>query len=119
MKDIDDRLDAAWRAASREEPPAVLDDAIRAAARREVGAGPSRARHMRSWPLATAAVVTVFAVGIVQLTPPEKVTPTIVADSTASPPCCDMAQLLTSIAPLAGDAMLCSGLAVTASRAPA
>ena len=67
--------------ASREGPPAALDDAIRAAARRAVGAGPSRARHMRSWPLAAAAVVTVLAIGIVQLTPPEQVTPTIVADS--------------------------------------
>ncbi len=84
MTDIDNKLDAAWRAASREEPPAALDDAIRAAARRAVGAGPSRrARHMRSWPLAAAAVVTVFAVGIVQLMPPEQVTTAIVADNTS------------------------------------
>ena len=81
MSEVDDKLDAAWRGASREGPPAALDDAIRAAARRAVGAGPSRARHMRSWPLAAAAVVTVLAIGIVQLTPPEQVTPTIVADS--------------------------------------
>jgi hypothetical protein len=81
MSDIDDKLAAAWRAASREEPPAALDDALRAAARRAVGAGPSRARHMQSWPLAAAAVVAVLAIGIVQMTPPEQVAPTIVADS--------------------------------------
>ena len=82
----DDKLDAAWRAASREEPPAALDEALRAAARRAVDAGPSRAsraRHMQTWPLAAAAVVAVLAIGIVQLTPPEQVTPTIVADSTS------------------------------------
>src|SRR5450631_4088240 len=82
MSDVDDKLDAAWRAASREEPPAALDDALRAAARRAVGAGPSRARHMQSWPLAAAAVVAVLAIGIVQMTPPEQVTPTIVANNT-------------------------------------
>jgi hypothetical protein len=81
MSDVDDKLDAAWRAASREEPPVALDDALRAAARRAVGAGPSRARHMQSWPLAAAAVVAVLAIGIVQMTPPEQVAPTIVADS--------------------------------------
>ena len=43
----DPRLDAAWRAASREEPPAALDDAIRAAARRGVGAARSRADAAR------------------------------------------------------------------------
>jgi hypothetical protein len=81
MSDVDDKLDAAWRAASREEPPVALDDALRAAARRAVGAGPSRARHMQSWPLAAAAVVAVLAIGIVQMTPPEQVTPTVVADN--------------------------------------
>jgi hypothetical protein len=82
MSETDRELDAAWRAASREEPPAPLDAAIRAAARRAVDAGPARrARHMRWWPLAAAATVAAIAVGIVQLTPPEQVTPTIVADS--------------------------------------
>jgi hypothetical protein len=82
MSETDRELDAAWRAASREEPPAALDAAIRAAARRAVDAGPARrARHMRWWPLAAAATVAVIAVGIVQLTPPEQVTPTIVADN--------------------------------------
>jgi hypothetical protein len=71
----DSEIAAMWRAASRDEPPAALDDAIRAAARRAVGAGPSRARHMRTWPLAAAAVMAVFAIGLLQLTPPEQVTP--------------------------------------------
>jgi hypothetical protein len=84
MSDVDDKLDAAWRAASREEPPAALDDALRAAARRAVGARPSRERHMQSWPLAAAAVVAVLAIGIVQMTPPEQVTPTIVADNAST-----------------------------------
>ena len=81
MSDIDDKLAAAWRDASREEPPAALDDAMRAAARRAVGAGPSRARHMHSWPLAAAAIVAVIAIGIVHMAPPEQVTPTVVASS--------------------------------------
>ncbi len=33
MSEIDPKLDATWRAASREQPPAALDDAIRAAAK--------------------------------------------------------------------------------------
>ena len=82
MSETDRELDAAWRLTSREEPPAAVDAAIRAAARRAVDARPARARHARWWPLAAAAAVAVIAVGIVQLTPPEQVTPTIVADST-------------------------------------
>jgi hypothetical protein len=81
MSETDRELDAAWRVASREEPSAALDAAIRAAARRAVDAGPARARRARWWPLAAAAAVAVIAVGIVQVTPPEQVTPTIVADS--------------------------------------
>lgn len=83
MSDIDDKLASAWRTASREEPPAALDAALRAAARRAVHAGPARTRHMQSWPLAAAALVAVLAIGLLQLTPPEEVTPSsIVADST-------------------------------------
>jgi hypothetical protein len=81
MSDIDDKLSTTWRSASREEPPAALDAALRAAARRAVGAGPVRTRHMHTWPLAAAAVVAVLAVGILQLTPPQEVTPGIVGDS--------------------------------------
>ena len=77
----DSEIASTWRAASRDEPPAALDNAIRAAARRAVGAGPSRARHMRTWPLAAAAVMAVFAVGLLQLTAPEQVTPGLDSDS--------------------------------------
>jgi hypothetical protein len=45
MIESDKDIDAAWRAASREEPPRALDDAIRAAARREVASGPRRGRN--------------------------------------------------------------------------
>ena len=77
----DRRLDAAWSTASREEPPPALDAAIRAAARRAVDAAP-RGRPSKHWwyPLAAAATVALLAVGIAQLTPPERVAPAIVAD---------------------------------------
>jgi hypothetical protein len=87
MSEIDPELDATWRAASREQPPAALDDAIRAAARREVGAKPGRLRGAPRWlPFAAAATVAAIAVGIVQMTPPEEVTPATIpaATSTAS-----------------------------------
>ena len=81
MNEIDRELDAAWRAASREEPSPMLDQTIRAAARREVGAGPRRDVRTRVWlPLAAAATVAVLAIGIAQLTPPERVSPDIAAD---------------------------------------
>ena len=79
------RFDAAWRAASNEEPPKALDDAIRAAARREVRAGPQTAearaatvpsalRPERWWaPLAAAATIGAIAIGILQLANPDKV----------------------------------------------
>ncbi|HTR59321.1 MAG TPA: hypothetical protein VMM27_14170 [Casimicrobiaceae bacterium] len=78
----DPRIDAAWRAASRDEPPVALDDAIRAAARRAVDSAPQRRRDKHWWyPFAAAATVAVIAVGLLQLTPPEQVTPAIVADA--------------------------------------
>ena len=81
----DPRLDAAWHAASNEEPPLALDDAIRAAARREVKAGPQPSgapitsvpqslRPERWWmPLAAAATIGAIAVGILQIANPDKV----------------------------------------------
>jgi hypothetical protein len=75
--DTDDlRIDAAWRAASREVPPPALDDAIRAAARREVGAGPQPAESTVPeatsperwwWPLAAAATIGAIALGLLQI----------------------------------------------------
>ena len=59
----DPQLAAVYRAGSGEEPPSHLDAAIRAAARREVNAGPARPGKARfgSWgvPLSLAAVVVV------------------------------------------------------------
>ena len=81
----DRQLDAAWSAASREEPPAPLDAAIRDAAR-AVDAAPRPRRDKHWWyPLAAAATVAVLAVAIIQLAPPQQVAPTIVADMTAAP----------------------------------
>ena len=83
MSEIDPELDATWRAASREQPPTALDDAIRAAARREAGAKPGRLRAAPRWlPFAAAATVAAIAVGIVQMTPPEQVTPAAIPAAT-------------------------------------
>ncbi len=80
MTTSDPRFDAAWRAWSSEEPPASLDAAITAAARREVGARPQKtgtreamADRRRWWPLAAAATVAAIAIGILQLTMPDQV----------------------------------------------
>ncbi len=87
MSEIDPELDAKWRDVSREQPPPALDDAIRAAARREVVARPGAFRATPRWlPLAAAATVAAIAVGIVQMTPPEQVTPAM------APPSHDTAQ---------------------------
>jgi hypothetical protein len=92
----DSRVDAAWRASSSEEPPKSLDAAIMAAARREVGARPQKvgtreavADRRRWWPLAAAATIAAIAVGVLQLTPPDRVgapaaDKTIVSDVPAS-----------------------------------
>ena len=79
----DPAFDNAWRALSREEPSSALDAAVRAAARREVGAGPQpatahgrgvRAPKRISWwgPLAVAATLGAIAVGLVQLVAPDR-----------------------------------------------
>jgi hypothetical protein len=97
----DPRFDRAWRAASREEPPRAQDDAIRAAARREAGAGPRRADADTTavpaalrperwwWPLAAAATIGAVAIGLLQIAAPDKVgSPagdTIVSDVPAAP----------------------------------
>ncbi len=78
-------VDAAWRAASREEPPTALDAAIRAEARRAVGARPGGAHRHRQWryPAAAAATVALLAFGIAQMIPPEHIAPEIVAKKAA------------------------------------
>jgi hypothetical protein len=85
---VDLRVADAWREASNEEPSASVDDAILAAARREVSARPEalvawKAREARTvrrrwWPLAAAATVAAVAVGVLQLTP----TDTLVSPAT-------------------------------------
>lgn len=66
----DSRLARLYRETAREEPQARLDEAIRAAARREVGAGPQSlgVPFLRSWrlPVSIAAVV-VLSVSVVTL----------------------------------------------------
>ena len=65
----DPLLDRVYAGAQREEPPAALDDAIRAAARREVGSRPRSLRAaLRTWrmPVSLAAVV-VLSVSVVLL----------------------------------------------------
>jgi hypothetical protein len=79
---IDPRIANAWRESSNEEPAASVDAAILAAARREVSARPealvewqareARASRRRWWPLAAAATVAAIAVGVLQLTPSDK-----------------------------------------------
>lgn len=63
----DPQLSALYRAGSEAGPPSALDDAIRAAARREVSAGP-RHTAARRWrlPLSLAAVL-VLSVSVVTL----------------------------------------------------
>ncbi|HTS23424.1 MAG TPA: hypothetical protein VMN79_16650 [Casimicrobiaceae bacterium] len=88
MNDLerDREVAAAWRAASRAEPPASLDAAIVAQARRAVAAGPERARRHRQWryPAAAAATVAALAFGIAQMTSRENVEPVVVADQAAA-----------------------------------
>lgn len=73
----DPALERAWRAHSREGPPAALDRAILAAAHRAVGSGPAKlepareaTRPQRWWmPLAAAATIGAVAVGLLQMSP--------------------------------------------------
>lgn len=74
-------LTALYRAAAREEPPAALDDTIRAAARRAVSSRPQRVSSpfVRSWrvPLSIAAVMllTVSLVTVMREEAPEIMLP--------------------------------------------
>ncbi len=67
----DPQLTAGYRAGAREEPPAHLDAALRAAARREVGAGPGSAgaARFRNWgvPVSLAAVVVLSATVVMMM----------------------------------------------------
>jgi hypothetical protein len=69
----DPRLDLLYRDAAREAPPAHLDAAILAAARREVGARPRALSALRRWrvPVSIAAVV-VLSMSLVTLVKEEE-----------------------------------------------
>lgn len=77
----DPRVSAGYRALGEERPPQALDDAILAASRRAVGAGPRRAgaSRVRRWalPVSIAAVVvlTMSLVVRIQLERPDLETP--------------------------------------------
>ncbi|MEO8487517.1 MAG: hypothetical protein ABI585_14385 [Betaproteobacteria bacterium] len=85
----DDAVDRAWNEQMRETPPAALDDAIRAAARRAVGAKPRETPHVaearepwRWWmPLAAAATIGAVAIGVLQNMPQDAQEPTVVSDA--------------------------------------
>ena len=63
LLDREGEMSRAWRGASRDEPSSALDDAIRAAARRAVQAGPRRLPFGVRWrvPLSIAAVLVLSA----------------------------------------------------------
>lgn len=85
----DDAIDRLMREHSRETPPAALDDAIRAAARRAVGAKPrgkpavAEAREPWRWwmPLAAAATIGAIAIGVIQSLPHDASEPMVVSDA--------------------------------------
>jgi len=107
----DPALARAWRDHASETPPAAIDDAIRAAARREVGAKP-RARvplatkPWRWWmPMAAAATIGAIAIGVIQTVPQQALEPTIVSDATPparAPQPASSATLRQQAAPAAG-----------------
>lgn len=72
----DARLAGVYRAAAGEKPTAQLDDAIRAAARREAGSGPRPLSRLSAWrmPLSLAAVV-VLSVTVVLMMREEGIDP--------------------------------------------
>lgn len=84
----DDAVARAWREHMDETPPAAVDDAIRAAAHRAVGAKPrgkplvAEAREPWRWwmPLAAAATIGAIAIGVIQNLPQDASEPTVVSD---------------------------------------
>jgi hypothetical protein len=86
------KVSAAYRGLGAEEPPRALDDAIRAAARREAGArpgSPGRAGPNRWYAPLAAAAVLVLAVAVtlhLQREQPEVAEPAPAAKEAAAPP---------------------------------
>jgi len=88
----DPAVDAAWRAASRSEPPAHVDDVILAAARAEARAAAQvrKASARKAWwtgwqPLAAAAGVFGLAFALVQMLPREEAARVPVVESARVP----------------------------------
>ena len=117
----DARLAAAYRTGAQQQPPERLDDAIRAAARRAVAAGPRRsADRLRRWsiPLSLAAVVLLSVTLVTMMReegvdrlmtgepPPRTQPPVAVADGPAQVPAQPAAQSMSparkAAAPAAG-----------------
>src|SRR5512134_1715521 len=94
----DPRLDAAYRATPREEPPAELDERIRAAARRAASGGPqpvdatAQARAQRSWvvrwrvPVSLAATVVIVVTLTVMMQDEERRRAQLEAQVNGAPP---------------------------------
>ncbi len=84
----DPAVDAAWRAASRREPPAHVDDVILAAARAEaqVRKPPAQKAWWTGWqPLAAAAGVFGLAFALVQMLPREEAVRVPAVESARAP----------------------------------
>jgi hypothetical protein len=88
----DPAVDAAWRAASRSEPPAHVDDVILAAARAEARAAaqvrktPAQKAWWTTWqPLAAAAGVFGLAFALVQMLPREEAARVPAVESARAP----------------------------------
>lgn len=88
----DPAVDTAWRAASRSEPPAHVDDVILAAARAEARAAAQvrKAPAQKAWwtgwqPLAAAAGVFGLAFALVQMLPREEAARVPVVESARAP----------------------------------
>jgi hypothetical protein len=107
MKDTDDRdarLDAAYRGSPRDEPPAELDERIRAAARRAVSMGPQRgeAPSQRSWaarwrvPVSLAATVVIVVTLTVMMQDEESRRPRFDERASAAPPATDSPKSVTA-----------------------
>ena len=117
-------LDRLYRAAGHEEPPARLDAAILAAARREVGARPhSLSSGLRRWrvPVSIAAVV-VLSVSLVTLVKEEGGEQLLQAPSEAAPSSPPVAQLAKPDQPtlvLPDGALMRERVAVPAPARPA
>jgi len=109
---IDASVDAAWRKAASEQPPAEVDAAIlaaaRAAVRRDANVQPPARRPPPQWanwqPLAAAAGVVGLSFLLVQLLPREHVARPPANQGARRAPAAESAPITTAPAPSTGDA---------------